>query len=277
LAAWLFCVLPGSADAEGGLRLKRALIKLADCVLPRRVKTALFHLAFNLAGDEFRQFAYQYAMAPNPDLCLREIAGRGFQARSIIDVGAFKGDWSRMVHAIWPQAAIHMVEPNRQNQEALAATSDALGATLHWALLGEEEGKTVSFHVMASGSSVLEEQSPLARSTESHSLRTLDTLFADIARLDLLKIDAQGYELAILQGGEKLLGRTDAVILEVSLIEINKGAPLMQEVLAKMHEYGFVAYDILEFHRRPLDRALNQIDVLFLRPGSPLLASKSHF
>jgi len=44
-----------------------------------------------------------------------------------------------------------------------------------------------------------------------------------------------------------------------------------------MTTIGFVAYDILEVHRRPLDRALNQIDIVFVRNDSPLIADKRHF
>jgi hypothetical protein len=32
-----------------------------------------------------------------------------------------------------------------------------------------------------------------------------------------------------------------------------------------------VAYDVMELHRRPLDKALNQIDIVFVRKQSSLL------
>jgi hypothetical protein len=92
-----------------------------------------------------------------------------------------------------------------------------------------------------------------------------------------LKIDAQGYELEILKGSTLLIESIDAILLEIALIEINEGAPLLHEVLPFMRSIGFVAYDVLEIHRRPLDRALNQIDVLFVRVDSPLLSDKRHF
>jgi len=74
-----------------GAELKKSLIYLADGLLPQRIKVAFIHLAFNLAKDEFRRFAYRYAMAPDPELCLQDIARRDFQARSIVDVEGFKG------------------------------------------------------------------------------------------------------------------------------------------------------------------------------------------
>jgi hypothetical protein len=48
-------------------------------------------------------------------------------------------------------------------------------------------------------------------------------------------------------------------------------------LLGFMKGLGFVTYDILEIHRRPLDKALSQIDFLFVREQSPLIADKRHF
>lgn len=41
-----------------------------------------------------------------------------------------------------------------------------------------------------------------------------------------------------------------------------------------MRSLGFVAYDILAIHRQPLDMALNQIDVIFVREDSVLIADR---
>ena len=66
-------------------------------------------------------------------------------------------------------------------------------------------------------------------------------------------------------------------MLEIAIIEINEGAPLLHDVIAFMRSLGFVAYDILEIHRRPLDKALNQVDIVFVREQSVLLSDKRHF
>ena len=92
----------------------------------------------------------------------------------------------------------------------------------------------------------------------------------------MLKIDSQGYELEILKGSSRLLQKTSSVLLEISIIEINEGAPLLHEVVAFMASHGFLACEIMELHRRPFDQALNQLDFLFVREDSPLLADKRH-
>ncbi len=103
---------------------------------------------------------------------------------------------------------------------------------------------------MESGSSVLSERSPLERIVESRSLRRLDSILGEIEAPALLKVDTQGYELEVLKGSISILRSIDAILLEVAIIEINEGAPLVHEVLGHMKSIGFVTYDLLEIHRR---------------------------
>jgi FkbM family methyltransferase len=260
---------------RGGLLepFKKRLIAAVG-LMPVRVRTALFHLAYNCAPEEFERFSYLYANAPNQNYILRAICSRGFSPRLVVDVGAYQGDWSAMVKAIWPQSDIIMIEPNPEQTHRLKSRAANLNATLYTDLIGAQNGKQVEFHVMASGSSVFPEHSNVPRKTETRTLRTLNSILEGRPSVDLLKIDAQGYELEILAGADKILPNVKAVILETSLIEVNEGCPLLHEVISSMHERGFVAYDVLELHRRPLDGALFQADVFFLRQDSELRKDK---
>jgi FkbM family methyltransferase len=252
-------------------RLKSALIT-AGQRLPRKARSSLFHFAYNCAPDEFEKFAYLYFNVCH--YALREMSLRGFAPRSVVDVGAYRGEWSRMVKAIWPPCHIIMVEPNIEQREHLRSIAPRLNATFYPDLLGAEDGKEVNFNIMDSGSSIFPEQSDVPRKTEARRLRTLDSVVGVHEPVDLLKIDAQGYELQILAGGERTLQHVQAVILEVSLIEVNQGCPLLHEVISYMYDRGFVAYDLLELHRRPLDRALFQVDLFFCRESSQLRGDK---
>ncbi len=90
----------------------------------------------------------------------------------------------------------------------------------------------------------------------------------------LLKVDVQGYELEVLRGGTRTLALAEVVLLEVSLLEYNQGAPLMPEVVAFMASAGFVPYDVCGQFRRETDNALCQIDIMFVRRESALRAKK---
>ncbi len=63
--------------------------------------------------------------------------------------------------------------------------------------------------------------------------------------------------------------------MEVSLIEMYKGSPLMPEVIAFMHVQGFRCYGILTLIRNPSDRTLWQVDMIFVKAGSSLLNDKT--
>lgn len=53
--------------------------------------------------------------------------------------------------------------------------------------------------------------------------------------------------------------------MEVSLFEFMVGAPQFHEVISYMKNRDFVAYDIIHGWNRPLDNALGQVDVVFVK------------
>lgn len=258
-------------------RLKSAMIEAFSRILPTRIKNSILHLSFHLARPEFDKFSYYYNFAPNMKLALAEMAKRGFSPRTIVDVGAFEGNWGKLAKQIWPESRLFMIEPNIAKQAQLAIVAKELNAILYCEVLGAENDRVVSFNVMGSGSSVMRERSAVMRTVETRRLRTLNSLLNEIEPPGLLKIDVQGYELQILQGALQVLPAFEAVLLEIAIIEINEGAPLLHDVVAFMKVHGFVAYDILEIHRRPLDGALNQVDIIFVRERSMLISDKRHF
>ena len=256
--------------------LKAALLS-AGRLMPERARRAIVNMGFNLDRAHFDSLAHHYSFLPHMAHGLAFLRDRGLEPRGILDIGAFEGDWTRLARSVWPRSPVMMFEANEAKLPRLRTLASDDGITLQPALLGATSGQEVTFHVMESGSSVFEEHSPHRRTSVVQRLTALDDLVGDDVHPDLIKIDVQGYELEVLRGGEKTLARAKAVLIELSLLEINEGTPLLHEVLPFMAERGFLSYDILEVHRRPLDNAMNQIDVLFVPAGSPLRADKRHY
>ena len=202
----------------------------------------------------------------------------GFSPASIIDIGAYHGDWSRMVRKIYATAPIYMLEANPQMKSWLATAVGEVGAAEYRiALLGPAADPAVTFHVMETGSSVFADKTWMPRSATQLPMTTLDDVLLSKkppAAPYFLKLDVQGYELEVLRGAEGVLRDTEAALLEVALLEYNEGAPLFAEVVAFMAARGFLVYDISGFYRRESDDALYMVDLLFVRESSALRSRK---
>ena len=87
----------------------------------------------------------------------------------------------------------------------------------------------------------------------------------DLAPPLLVKIDVQGAELEVLAGAEHTLEKTECVVMETSLLEFFRGAPLAAEVVDYMNRHGFVIYDVWALQYRPHDGALTMLDIAFVK------------
>ena len=193
---------------------------------------------------------------------------KGFCPAGIIDVGAYQGEWTKLVRRIFEGVPVLMVEA-QQSKKAGLKTLCGNGVSFASAVLGAEAGRAVTFYEMETGSSYFEEQSNAPREATSYTTETLDSVAAGMVGPLFLKIDVQGAELEVLQGGEETLGRCQLIQLEVAMLPYNKGAPNFFEVLSYMDERDFVPLDISGFSR-PNGVDLVQIDVLFVRRDSSL-------
>ncbi|GAB77869.1 methyltransferase, FkbM family [Austwickia chelonae] len=103
-----------------------------------------------------------------------------------------------------------------------------------------------------------------------------------IDRMELLKIDAQGSELMILQGAPRLLASTVAVQVEVGYHRLYRGAPLAGDVDCALREHGFVPHAFVSTRTWPLApvpwsdpfqasaRQLVEADLLYVRDPARL-------
>jgi FkbM family methyltransferase len=257
--------------------LKAVAVGALSAALPQRLKRLLLHLSYHLAPSEFERFAHTWCAAPSMAVGLEQLAARGFSPKTIVDVGAFEGGWTETSHRIWPGSRPIMIEPNKAKLAKLKSLAHSLDGETHCALLGSSAGDSVPFYVMETGSSVMRENSTVRPTIETRTVETLDSLALNLEGVNnFLKIDVQGYELEVLRGAANSLHAFEAVLLEVAIIEINEGAPLLHDVTTFMTERGFVVIDVLEIHRRPLDRATSQIDLVFVRTDSELLADRRY-
>lgn len=212
---------------------------------------------------------------------IENLARNGFEPRTVVDVGAFVGEWSENAYRVFPSARFLMVEANPEKASRLEQVASRLGSAVSYRsiLLGSAPREAVDFFQMETGSSVLEEATGFARTRLTLPMRTLDQIAGEAGLVGpfFLKLDVQGFELEVLRGAPKTIADTEVMLLEVSLLEYNRGAPLFAEVVAFMVSRGFVAYDVCGRLRRESDATLVQVDVIFVRETSRLRAKKKFY
>lgn len=114
-------------------------------------------------------------------------------------------------------------------------------------------------------SSMLEPNAPLLRrfmqleevttvvSRTAMETRRLDDLLPELfGSLDYLKLDVQGYELAVLKGAERALQDVLVVHTEVEFVEMYEKQPLFAEVDQFLRCAGFVFHRFSSVHGRPM-------------------------
>lgn len=194
----------------------------------------------------------------------------------VLDIGSNVGHWYQEALKHWPDARYWLIEGNRECEDQLQSVI-RLGDLLNIDILSDRE-KIVTFFTMrdcptAVGASYYREKTPffaIAIETKRRTT-TLDALCWQsdfhLAECLLIKIDAQGADLDILEGGKFMVGKAKAIICEVSHEEYNEGATNKNEAVARfMAEHGFYAAEKLENICHPIERErIVQSDMLYLR------------
>ena len=199
--------------------------------------------------------------------------GRGFDPRFGIDIGAHDGYWTLFFRQEFPACRMLMVEGLESKADRLRQVSEQSGGSIDFriAVLGASHGGSVRWVEMGTGSSALEEHSAYPRDVKARELAALDELLdCDAPRVDFMKLDVQGYELEVLRGATHAMDQAQAIYLEVSLVPVNNGCPLVNEVVQFMDTRGFRLLDFCSQTRRK-DGVLWQTDLMFVKNGSPLV------
>jgi FkbM family methyltransferase len=199
---------------------------------------------------------------------LRQLKSIGCRARTVIDVGV--AYHTSELYEEFAGARFLLIEPLVEFEVSLREICRRYKAEYVLAAAGEAPGTaTLSVHSDGFSSSLLKEvEGPAVDGMPRQvPVVTIDGLCAEKKLVGpyLIKVDVQGAELRVLEGTRRTLEQTEAVILEVSWFGFMIGAPQLYDVLSWMKQVGFVAYDIFGFLYRPLDRALAQADIVFVR------------
>ena len=104
----------------------------------------------------------------------------------------------------------------------------------------------------------------------------------DIAEIDFIKIDTQGYELSILKGSIDYLNNTIGLEVEVEFAQLYENQPLFNEVDRFIQQYGFELIDLKRYYWKrkegtPTENQKGQLifgDALYFKSPEQVLLMK---
>ncbi len=208
-------------------------------------------------------------------------SNRDIRLDVVVDVRADSGQFIRADHAVFPNARIYSFEPL---PDCLAAMQQRMkgvpGFQAFGSAVGDEDG-TITIHQSSSSPS-----SSLLPMTAEHTEAFPWTgggqdIEVEIHRLDhflpqmqldgnvLLKIDVQGFSQQVLLGAPKTLGRSRAVFIETSFVQLYEGEATFDATYRFMVDAGFEFVGFLDQLEHPKSGRILQGDAIFLKSGVP--------
>ena len=209
---------------------------------------------------------------------LADLASAGFRPGVVYDVGAYNCKWCLDTAKLFPEASYHLFEPLAQTAyqpPLLKARLQEMppGTRLHPFALGDQTGVTkMAISPDPRGSTTLDIGLAAGTVYFPNTIEvkqcSIDQLVAEgtIPPAQLIKIDAQGSELAILHGGAETIQDYAAVLqLECWLYRsYGPNTPLLGEIIEFLDTLGFGVLDLLEPVRHESGK-LHALDVFFAK------------
>jgi FkbM family methyltransferase len=203
----------------------------------------------------------------------------GFSPTHIIDVGANHGNWTRKAIQYFPDVAYTLVEPQADLKRHVQDLIDS-GYKIQWIHAGAGDTPGILAFTISnrddSSSFVPVNERKFSPADGSHQVsvevRTLNDIVSKsgLPVPEMVKIDAEGFDLQVLCGASDLFGKTDIFLVEAVVCCVDYQNTL-SKVVQFMSDAGYRLIDITNLNRSPKDNVLWLCEFAFLRNQSQLL------
>lgn len=192
---------------------------------------------------------------------------------TVFDVGANRGDWTRLVFEA--ASARNIASPNIHAFEPVRSTfalleRAAFPANVHLCNMGlGNEARERSMHIIEEGSGG---NSFYARDVEGFRVKNVEQVRVEtvdgycrknhIQKIDFMKVDVEGHEMEVLKGARSMLGRgaIDAVQFEYGGTWID-ARMYLKDLFAFFEEFPeYKIYKLFPGEARPIPRYDQQLD-----------------
>ena len=171
------------------------------------------------------------------------------------------GSWTRFAIKYFPNASYTLVEP----QDHLKSNIDDLikrGVSIEWINAGAGNECGVQwFTISARDYSSTFVSQPGSNGANLNQVKMVVTTLNKIASMhsgskpDLVKIDAEGWDLKVLEGASDLIGITDIFLLEAAVCYGGFENTILS-VMQRFDHPGYRLIDITDLNRSPKDHAM---------------------
>ena len=171
----------------------------------------------------------------------------GFEPKVIYDIGSCVLHWTKFAKLLWPNAKFILFDAFAPAEFLYIAE----GFDYNIGVLSSQDDSVVKFYqndFLPGGNSYYREIGcddgkyfPEDKYLELIT-KKLDTIVKErgFPLPDFVKIDVQGAEIDIIQGGLETLGNAERMIIELQHVEYNKGALVVNESLPIIENLGWV-------------------------------------
>ena len=197
------------------------------------------------------------------------------------DVGAYKGLWICKYLKKFPNLVAYLIEPHEKSYLYLKEKFKNYEniSLFKMGLSNSNEIEKVNINAKSYTNSFLEFDDNVSKSWKHEQFENLHkeevkmkklTDFVkenNIPRINVLKLDVQGYESRVLNGAENLLrdNLVDLILLEVIIIPTYKDQSSVSEIFNIFESYDYSLYGIYDIEKKPKRSRLQQFDALFFK------------
>lgn len=195
----------------------------------------------------------------------------GFTPQHIVDVGANHGTWTREALHYFPEAHYTLLEPQHWLKKSFQDILDANSKVQYYSVgAGEKEG---SFHFTIvdrddSCSFRYSQEEAKAAGFEQIEIPvvTLNSLLSnsELPVPDIIKIDAEGLDIAVLKGASNFFGKTEIFMVEAGVVNKSFDNSFLK-LINFMDEKDYRLFDITDLNRPFQPQVLWLVELVFVK------------
>jgi FkbM family methyltransferase len=227
----------------------------AVSVVGQRIANKLFKFAFPIYRPLY------CAWKTHTDRVERRLlAGYLCDGSVVVDAGANIGIYSQFLSkCVGPNGVVHSFEPSSENFRRLCDTvANVRNVRLNQSAVADKTGELILY--VSDRLNVDHRTYPTegeSRKTVSVHSTTLDDYFKPGERVDLIKMDIQGYELHALRGAQRVIceNRTIKLLLEFWPYGLKRAGQSWNELIRLLESHGMAIQLVAKDGLKPLRAA----------------------